>query len=340
MGLEKNSVSDIRAALVRAGLSVEEAAEVKGKANLAAKLIELLPEGTDVSSFVNDDVNEQLEEVDFNKVEMESDLVEAVADVEAENQANAEAIVERRVPPGRNETGWHDWVMKQFAEDELDNGNPKVAGLRRLVNKLVGRVVFTGPVELKTVLGENGLPQASCVYRVDVREFEDAGNYVDLDDPKFDVCTYRAAAGSFHGNTDDEFAAFPEAMAETRAESRALKKALGLKVVGSDELTSKDTAEEVRKALVPKGFDAAPVEPEYNPDAPIKAMQKKHIESQCKKLGIDVLKFINLGDTKYESLDDVSTSTASKMFGVLNQYQSETGDKESRKIPKDILIGD
>jgi len=57
---------------------------------------------------------------------------------------------------------------------------------------------------------------------------------------------YSEVADSWEGNTDDMFCAFAVAIASTRAEARALRKALKIKGVAAEELTKKDTAKIVR----------------------------------------------------------------------------------------------
>jgi hypothetical protein len=44
------------------------------------------------------------------------------------------------------------------------------------------------------------------------------------------------------------------------------------------------------------------------------------------------MSFVNSGTDSYDTIKDVSKKTASKMLGVLNEYQNKSKD-----IPEDIL---
>jgi len=86
------------------------------------------------------------------------------------------------------------------------------------------------------------------------------------------------------------FAVFPESIAETRAEGRALRRALRINVVCADELTKKDTAAIVQQQKVSK-----PTTGEWEEESPITDQQINTIQLMCNRLGIDVTKFINSG---------------------------------------------
>lgn len=84
---------------------------------------------------------------------------------------------------------------------------------------------------------------------------------------------------------------------------------------------------------------------EWSADDKLQESQKLHIVAKCKSLGIDVNKFINLkyhmgqeDAPTYKSIDDVPRGVAGKMVKVLSEYQSETGDNESRNVPEVIML--
>ena len=129
----------------------------------------------------------------------------------------------------------------------------------------------------------------------------------------------------WHGNTDDLFCAHPVATASTRAEGRALRKALKVKCLAAEELAKKDIASIVRQTV------QKPTDGEWRENDPISNPQINFIDAKCKQLDIDVVAFINSGENSYESIQDVSKETASKMLGLLNEYQTK-----NKSIPKEV----
>ena len=43
---------------------------------------------------------------------------------------------------------WNGYVMGMFTEKELYDGNPLVAGLRRVAELVIGPIVFSGPTQV------------------------------------------------------------------------------------------------------------------------------------------------------------------------------------------------
>jgi len=63
----------------------------------------------------------------------------------------------------------------------------------------------------------------------------------------------------------------------------------------------------------------------------ISAAQIRFLDTKCKQLNIDVVKFINMGSENYKSVEDIKKKTASKMLSMLNEYQTK-----NKETPKDI----
>lgn len=147
--------------------------------------------------------------------------------------------------PKYTTVGWHDYVMSQFHESELDRGYPKVEGMRRLAELLLGEIVFSGAVDYKSTMPEGAEPGRSVVnYEIQICWKQGVELYVDLSKFEYPVKIFRGLASCHPGNVKgSEFLVFPESIAETRAEARALRKALGLKVIAAEEFGDiKDTS--------------------------------------------------------------------------------------------------
>jgi hypothetical protein len=213
--------------------------------------------------------------------------------------------------PAYGSEDWHDFVMSKFHKSELFDGNPVCSGLRRVAEELLGTIIVSRPSQVWPATDTDGPGRATVVFEV-VIDWMDSGQ----------LRTFSDVADVWHGNTDDLFCAHPVATASTRAEGRALRKALKVKCLAAEELAKKDVASIVRQSV----HTAKPTDGEWKEDDSISTAQINFVDAKCKQLDINVIKFINMGEATYESIDSVSKKTASKMLGVLNEYQTGTKD--------------
>ena len=214
---------------------------------------------------------------------------------------------------------WNDYVMAQFHKSELINGNPICVGLRRVGELLLGSILESGPHEVHPATDPNGPGRATVVYRI-VFDWMNSG----------EIKVFSEVADVWHGNTDDLFCAHPVATASTRAEGRALRKALKLRNLAAEELSKKDIISIVQQTIPSK-----PTDGDWNPEEKISVQQTSFIDNKCRQLDIHVLQFINSGDQEYGSIQDITKEKASSMLIILNKYQN--GGLE---IPEDIKVYD
>jgi hypothetical protein len=215
---------------------------------------------------------------------------------------------------------WHEYVMGEFSPDELvddpkkpDVKYPTVAGLRRVAEKLLGRIIKSGPDKIFPVTDPDDI-RATVSYVVRFLPWDQSPIwYPDRDNEP--VVEYSEVADACVSNTDATFLSFAVATASTRAEARALRKALKLKVCSADEIPKLDPARAVAK----------------NSDSLIADEQVSLIKKKCKALDLDIQKFANSGEKQYRSIFDVTKETATKMIKALVEY---TNDKNS--IPPEI----
>jgi hypothetical protein len=234
------------------------------------------------------------------------------AGVELSTPSNTDTSVKNMIEsnaPSMLSAEWHDYAMGLFHESELVDGHPLVAGLRRVAELVLGTIVFSGPTQVFPVQREDHHGRATVVFSV-----------------KFaNGVTYSEVADSWEGNTDDMFCAFAVAIASTRAEARALRKALKIKGVAAEELTKKDTAKIVRAISATK----ASSEGEYDDQSRMSDAQYNFIDVKCKQLNIDGQKLFK--QFNVDSGKKVSKKVASDIIDVLNDYQ-----RDKNLIPKDI----
>ena len=133
---------------------------------------------------------------------------------------------------------WNEYVMAHFKSNELIDGNPICAGLRRVAELLLGDIIESGPEQVFPATDNNGPGRATVVFSVTFN-WMNGGT----------VKTFKEVADVWHGNTDDLFCAHPGATASTRAEGRALRKALKLRCLAAEELAKKDIVDIVQQAV-------------------------------------------------------------------------------------------
>ena len=201
---------------------------------------------------------------------------------------------------------WNDFVMAHFHTNELIDGNPICAGLRRVAEFLLGDIVESGPEQIFPASDSNGPGRATVVFKVVFNWMNEGTTRI-----------FREVADVWHGNTDDLFCAHPVATASTRAEGRALRKALKLRCLAAEELAKKDIVN-----IVQESVKKAPTSGDYESDKRISGQQVQFIDNRCNQLDIDVLGFINIGENTYGSINDVTKDSAKKMIKVLNTYQN------------------
>lgn len=203
---------------------------------------------------------------------------------------------------------WSDYVMSMFEPSDLIDGNPNCAGLRRMAEKLLGDIISSGPSQIFPATDNNGPGRATVVFEV-IFNWHNTG----------EIRTFREVADCWHGNTDDLFCAHPVATASTRAEGRALRKALKVKCLAAEELTrNKDVAAVVRQAI---NHDK-PITGEISDKDKISSAQINFVDTLCKKLDIDAMKHLNSGHLKYNNIQEITKKNAIDLLALLNKYQN------------------
>ena len=196
-------------------------------------------------------------------------------------------------PPAMSSPEWSEYVLSQFEPDEMIDGNPTVDGLMRVTEMVLGAIVETNTEILQIPTKENeGRATATCKVTV----------YVGYE---------RSATGSgdaWHKNTDMPYSKFPVAMAETRAEGRALRRLLQLrKVVAAEELS------------------VAANEEEEDYSTKINDNQINFIDVMCKSVGrgldINVEAMVKSKHPQCKSIKNLTHNEASDLIQMLSHYQ-------------------
>ena len=205
---------------------------------------------------------------------------------------------------------WNDYILSLFEKNEMYDGRPLCHGLRRVAELVLGRIVSSRPTQIFAPQGGNEIGRATVVWEL---VFQDGSLFSDV-------------ADCWEGNTDDAFCVFNTATAATRAEGRALRKALRLRTVAAEEMTSKDTATVARSLSQTK----AVVQEEFDDNRKMTPNQANLLNKMGSQYNIDLTKMFKLRlNTNPARL---TVNTASDGIKLLQKYQADTST-----IPDDIL---
>lgn len=342
MAFEKFSVADLRDILVTAGLTEDEAHSIKGKSELVYKIKLLqgenkVPEHIELTYHTPTPIvpEEQIEMPNEEKVlDKLMDNIEQIAEDNTKQltpqlmdnfgspEVHIADINKNALPveivPNINSPEWQDFIMSKFLPEEMDNGNPKVAGLRRLAQSYLGEIVFSAPVQVFPSTTIDGCGRATVIYQVKILWKLGIPEYFSANNCDLVEKVFGGVGEGWEGNIKGEiFQRHPVTIAETRAEGRALRKALNLRnVLAAEELGSSELSPEAEIKVVT----------EYNEQDLASSAQQSFIKTMCNRLKVDV-------DKVCPNLSKITKQDALALNKKLTEYQQNVD-----LIPKDLLI--
>lgn len=208
--------------------------------------------------------------------------------------------MDTKVYPKMGEEGWTDYVLGLLRKDEMQDGNPTLFGLRRIAQQLISPIV-----ECRTLVKQipNPTNNFTSTVVVEVTFTNYGGGKGGL---------WSGAADVSPANCMEEYARHPTATAESRAEGRALRKALGINVHTVDEV------------------GISPVD--VNDDGLISSNQVSSIDMMAAtRLNISVSALLNnLGITD-RATDELTVKEGIQVLGALQEFF-----KNPKNIPEDI----
>lgn len=221
----------------------------------------------------------------------------------------APSVPEKTVTP--NDLEWTDYVLGLLSDDEKINGNPTTDGLRRVFEiALKCRIIASNTNVIQSPSPDNE-KRATVVHSIVY-----CLNDVNPDRPDLNNVSVDGSADVYWGNCDKVYRNHPVAVAETRAEGRALRRALKLrKVVAAEEL-AKDIEDH----------------PDENTVSKITNNQINFIDVLAKRLNINVSKLLESNALESKNIYILSHDNAVSVIRLLSQYQQDIG-----KIPEEIL---
>ena len=214
---------------------------------------------------------------------------------------NAQEVVEKKVVTP-NDIEWTDHVLALLSDDEKISGNPTTDGLRRIFERAMNCRVLASVSDVVQTPEPNNEKRATVVHSITY--FLNGGA---RDQPELNTVTINGAADVFWGNCDKVYRNYPVAVAETRAEGRALRRALKLrKVVAAEEL-AKDIEDHPDQDSVTK----------------ITNNQINFIDVMAKRLNINVTKLLEGNELESKNIYVLSHEDAVKVIRMLSSYQQD-----------------
>lgn len=233
-------------------------------------------------------------ELDFGDGENNGDFVVVKEDAITDN-----------VPLSPSDPSWNDYVLSLFTEDELIHNNPTVDGLRRVAEDVLGPIISSETEVLQ-------IPHKDNDRRATVKVS------LSIEYGERDIRTVDGVASVYWGNTDSPFRNYPVSTAETRAEGRALRRALRLrKILAAEEMGE----------VVDHDYS----ETDAREQGMITPQQIKFLGLMSQRLDINIQKFVNKFYSEVNSITEISHADSLTLQKKLSEYQ-----QDDSTISKDI----
>ena len=224
-----------------------------------------------------------------------------------------EGTVENLSIPNITDLGWTDYVLGLLSDDEKIAGNPTTDGLRRIFELALNCVVISATTNIVQSPSPENEKRATAVHSITYAFKNQDSQTNDLNK---DYRTVDGAADVYWGNCDKAYRNHPVAVAETRAEGRALRRALKLrKVIAAEEMV-KDMEDH----------------PDENSVSKISNNQINFIDVMSQRLNINVMKLLENNGLKTENVYSLNHEDAVTVIRLLSKFQQNTSE-----IPETIL---
>lgn len=204
--------------------------------------------------------------------------------------------------PTIHDENWTDYVLSFLSDDEKINGNPTTDGLRRIFEKVLNCTLVSSCTSVVQSPSPDNEKRATVVHSL---SYCLNGHRSDQD--TFNTVTVDGAADVYWGNCDKVYRNHPVAVAETRAEGRALRRGLRLrKVVAAEEL-----AENIDDS------------PDKDSVSKISQNQINFMDVLGKRLNINILELIKSLAIDHTMIYNISHEDAVKIIRELSRLQQD-----------------
>lgn len=235
------------------------------------------------------------------RVEERVDVVDEAAVLDAVSLSDAMLVEEVSVEPKKErhptDSDWTEYVLSLLSPDELSpEGRPTCDGLRRVAEICLGDIVRS---EVNVVQGPCSTNGMTAVVEFTL-EYLCRHNSI--------LVSFTASADVNDKNCDPRFAVFATATAETRAEGRALRKALRLRRV----LTAEEPSSLFQDSDLSNNGKST-------------QMQHSFIRTICERNDINVDAYLGASKSfKWTgNLEDIPHKSATLIIAHLNELQRD-----------------
>lgn len=212
-----------------------------------------------------------------------------------------------------NDLEWTDHVLNLLSDDEKIAGNPTTDGLRRIFEIALNCTVVESTSKVVQTPAIDNERRATVVHTISY-----VLNNIYPETHGFNNSMPRVISGTadvYWGNCDKIYRNHPVAVAETRAEGRALRRALKLrKVVAAEEIAKEIDTDHLEENNIGK----------------INSTQINFFDVFGKRLDINIPKLLEKLAIDAKNIYNISYDDAVKTITTLSGYQ------QSNDIPSDI----
>lgn len=212
--------------------------------------------------------------------------------------------------PSPNDIEWTDHVLSLLSDDEKIMGNPTTDGLRRIFEIVLNCVITDSSSSVVQSPSPENEKRATVIHSL-TYVLKDGGGA----ENHLNVRSVSGAADVYWGNCDKIYRNHPVAVAETRAEGRALRRALKLRKVVAAEEIAKDIEDH----------------PDHDSVTKITNNQLNFIDVLSKRLDISVFKLLDKLAIPKDNIYNISHENAVQIIRHLTEYQ------QHNNVSDDIL---
>jgi len=222
-------------------------------------------------------------------------------------ETTTESTTENKGIPTPNDIEWTDYVLSLLGDDEKIAGNPTTDGLRRVFEIALDCTITDSSSSVVQSPSPENEKRATVVHSLTF-----VLNREGATENPLNIRSVSGAADVYWGNCDKIYRNHPVAVAETRAEGRALRRGLKLrKVVAAEEL-AKDIEDH----------------PDHDTVTKITNNQLNFMDVLAKRMNINIEKLLDKLAISRENVYNISYSDAVDIIKSLTEYQQQNNVSE------------